>query len=221
MENKSFSTSRERGLQRLRWNTGGTTMLYAHAARGLGDRALCACAELYTRAYTTLFKAVPSSPRARLFSEKDDFWWGAQSTMKEMSRQIKSRGDIIPRGDRRQLHSLVLALPWKSFRAHRKINTYVTEQWVDSIATAGDREREANTPSVALLSWFKFVAHLPLGRIKEVTRSSFEPSLPMIGSQCRLAEHEVHRWKQASKSQTGPAISRRNYVKVKGTCWVV
>lgn len=72
--------------------------------------------------------------------------------MKEMSRQIKSRGDIIPRGDRRQLHSLVLALPWKSFRAHWKINMYVTEEWVGSIATARDREREANTPSVALLS---------------------------------------------------------------------
>lgn len=68
--------------------------------------------------------------------------------MKEMSRQIKSRGDIIPRGDRRQLHSPVLALPWKSFRAHWKINMYVSEEWVDSTATARDREREANTPSL-------------------------------------------------------------------------
>jgi hypothetical protein len=72
--------------------------------------------------------------------------------MEKMSRQIKSRSDIIPRGGRRQLHSLFLALPWKSFRTRWKINMYVMEEWADSIGTAGDRDREANTPSVGLLN---------------------------------------------------------------------
>jgi hypothetical protein len=29
---------------------------------------------------------------------------------------------------------------------------YVMEEWADSIGTAGDRDREANTPSVGLLN---------------------------------------------------------------------
>jgi hypothetical protein len=60
--------------------------------------------------------------------------------MKKMSGGIKSHSDIIPRRDRRQPHSLFLALPWKFFRTHWKINMYVTEKWVDSIATIRERE---------------------------------------------------------------------------------
>lgn len=146
MENKSFCTLPERGFQRIHWNIRGMAILYARVACRLGDRVLCAYVEFRTWTYMTVFKTALSSLWVRLFSERDEFWWGAESTMKKMSRQIKSRSDIIPRGDRRQLHSLFLALPWKSFRTHWKINMYVTEEWVDSIATARDRSERQTHP---------------------------------------------------------------------------
>jgi hypothetical protein len=36
---------------------------------------------------------------------------------------------------------------------------YVTEKWVDSIATIREREWNTNTPLVGLLNWFKFIIH--------------------------------------------------------------